>query len=92
MLGDQHRVGPRLDGLAGTVIPDTGTLGLDAMFPAVILALVLPALRDRRTRRAAATGAVLALLATPFLPAGLPVLLALAGPVLFVARPEEASP
>jgi predicted branched-subunit amino acid permease len=44
----------------------------------VILALVVPALRDRQLRRAAVTGAVIALAATPFLPAGLPELLALA--------------
>jgi predicted branched-subunit amino acid permease len=49
------------------------------MFPAVICALVLPALRDRLTRRAAVAGAVIAVGATAFLPAGLPILLALAG-------------
>jgi predicted branched-subunit amino acid permease len=43
----------------------------------VILALIVPALRDRRLRRAAVTGAVIALAATPFLPPGLPELLAL---------------
>jgi predicted branched-subunit amino acid permease len=47
------------------------------MFPAVILALIVPALRDRQLRRAAVIGAVIALAATPFLPAGLPELLAL---------------
>jgi len=64
---------------AGTVIGDTDALGLDAAFPAVLFALVLPSLRDRDTRNAAVTGAAIALVATPFLPAGLPVLLALAG-------------
>ena len=59
------------------MITDTGAFGLDAMFPAVILALIVPALRDRRLRRAAATGAVIALADTPFLPPGLPELLAL---------------
>ncbi|WP_026163206.1 AzlC family ABC transporter permease [Kribbella catacumbae] len=68
---------------AGTVIADTDVFGLDAAFPAVLLALVLPALRDRSTRTAALIGSVVALAATPFLPAGLPVLLALVGLVFY---------
>jgi 4-azaleucine resistance transporter AzlC len=78
--------------LAGTALRNTGSLGLDAAFPTVLLALVLPALADRGTRNAALAGAVIAVAATPFLPAGLPVLLALAGLVL-AGRPaarEEA--
>jgi branched chain amino acid efflux pump len=55
----------------------------------VILALIVPSLRDRATLRAAATGAVIALAAAPFLPAGLPVLLALSA-VLLVARKRPA--
>src|SRR5580693_1062824 len=70
--------GAVLGALIGSVITDTGAFGLDAMFPAVILALIVPALRERRLRRAAVTGAVIALAATPFLPPGLPELLALA--------------
>jgi 4-azaleucine resistance transporter AzlC len=69
--------GAILGALAGSFIPDTSAFGMDAMFPAVILALIVPALRDRRLRRAAAIGAAIALAATPFLPAGLPELLAL---------------
>ncbi|MER6953041.1 AzlC family ABC transporter permease [Streptomyces sp. NPDC000618] len=66
--------------LAGSALGDTAVYGLDAAFPAVLVALVLPALRkDARLRRPAALGAVLALAATPFVPAGAPVLLALAG-------------
>ncbi|KUF17890.1 branched-chain amino acid permease [Streptomyces silvensis] len=66
--------------LAGSALGDTGRFGLDAAFPAVLLALVLPALRDDgNARRAGALGAVIALAATPVLPAGAPVLLALAG-------------
>ncbi|WP_405907168.1 MULTISPECIES: AzlC family ABC transporter permease [unclassified Streptomyces] len=72
--------------LAGGAIGDTGTFGLDAAFPAVLLALVLPALRkDSGVRRAALAGAVVALAATPVVPAGVPVLLALAG-LLVVGR------
>jgi 4-azaleucine resistance transporter AzlC len=71
--------GAVLGGLLGGVIRNTSAFGLDAMFPAVILALIVPALRDRATLRAALIGAAIALAAAPFLPAGLPVLLALAG-------------
>jgi 4-azaleucine resistance transporter AzlC len=71
--------GAVLGALIGSAIRNTGAFGLDAMFPAVILALIMPALRDRVTLRAALAGALIALAATPFLPAGLPVLLALGG-------------
>ena len=73
---------------AGTAISDTSVFGLDAAFPAVLLALVLPSLRDRAARLPVLTGVVVALAATPFLPAGLPVLLALAGVVVGVAAKE----
>ncbi|MFF9622173.1 AzlC family ABC transporter permease [Streptomyces griseosporeus] len=69
--------------LAGSALGDTGTYGLDAAFPAVLVALVLPALRtDAAVRRSALLGAALALAVTPYVPAGVPVLLALAGLVL----------
>jgi len=75
---------------AGRAIHDTDALGLDAAFPAVLLALVLPSLRDAATRRAALWGALIALATTPFLPAGLPVLLALLG-VLTIVRHRGAA-
>jgi len=81
--------GAVLGALIGRAIGNTGALGLDAMFPAVILALIMPALRDRATLRAALIGAAIALASTPFLPAGLPVLLALTG-VLAVMTSRKA--
>ncbi len=74
---------------AGGLIGDTDALGLDAAFPAVLLALVLPSLTDRRTRTAALAGAAVAVAATPYVPAGLPVLLALVG-LLLAGRPAPA--
>lgn len=65
--------------LAGGAIGDTDALGLDAAFPAMLLALILPSLSDRTTRNAALLGGAIAVVATPFLPPGLPVLLALTG-------------
>ena len=80
--------GAILGALIGRAIGNTDAFGLDAMFPAVILALIMPALRDRVTVRAALAGAAIALATTPFLPAGLPVLLALAG-VLGTVNPRR---
>lgn len=78
--------GAVLGALAGEFLRDTSAFGLDATFPAVILALIVPALRDRVTALAATVGAVIALVTTPFLPAGLPVLLSLAAAVVLAGR------
>jgi 4-azaleucine resistance transporter AzlC len=74
--------------LAGQAIGDPGAFGLDAAFPAALLALVLPSLRAAAIVRPALLGAAIALAATPFLPPGVPLLLALAGLVL-VPRKKE---
>ncbi|WP_433082302.1 AzlC family ABC transporter permease [Dactylosporangium sp. CA-052675] len=68
--------------IAGSALGDPETFGIDAAFPAALLALTLPSLKDRPSLRVALGGAVLALVATPFLPAGLPVLAALLALVL----------
>ncbi|SDW34655.1 4-azaleucine resistance probable transporter AzlC [Amycolatopsis xylanica] len=79
-------IGVVIGAFAGTAISDTDAFGLDAAFPAVLLALVLPSLKDRATRLPVAIGVVVALATTPFLPAGLPVLLALVGVFAAVDR------
>ncbi|HEX3789331.1 MAG TPA: AzlC family ABC transporter permease [Pseudonocardiaceae bacterium] len=71
-----------IGGLVGAEIGNTDAFGLDAAFPTVLLALVLPTLADRGARNAALFGAVVAVAVTPFLPAGFPVLLALVGLVV----------
>ncbi|QFZ21889.1 AzlC family ABC transporter permease [Saccharothrix syringae] len=76
--------------LVGRNVGDPGALGLDAAFPAALVALLLPALKDRVTRDAALLGAVVALAATPVLPAGVPVLLALVGLVATARRGVRA--
>ncbi|MFD2469347.1 AzlC family ABC transporter permease [Amycolatopsis silviterrae] len=76
---------------AGSAISDTDAFGLDAAFPAVLLALVLPSLKDRAARLPVLIGVVVALAATPLLPAGLPVLLALVGVVAGAAAKEPKS-
>ncbi|MFI9504954.1 AzlC family ABC transporter permease [Nocardia sp. NPDC052566] len=85
--------GALIGALIGTFVPDTAALGLDAVFPAVLLALIVPALRNRTTLRAALLGAGAAVLSAPFVPAGMPVLIALVG-LIAVAfdRGEPSTP
>lgn len=86
-------VGVMLGALGGKAVTSTSTFGLDAAFPAVLIALVMPSLRHRRTRRAAVVGAGVAVAATPLLPAGLPVLVALVGLAARGRRaPEQPTP
>ncbi|PSL04779.1 4-azaleucine resistance transporter AzlC [Haloactinopolyspora alba] len=62
----------------GQVVHEPAVLGLDAVFPAVLLALVLPALRrDTTTRVCALAGGCLAVAGAPVLPAGVAPLVAL---------------
>ncbi|MCX4882777.1 AzlC family ABC transporter permease [Streptomyces sp. NBC_00847] len=83
-------VGVLAGALAGGALGDTAAYGLDAAFPAVLVALVLPTLReDARIRRCALLGAAVALAVTPAVPAGVPVLTALAG--LFLHGRKEAA-
>lgn len=63
----------------GKLLPAPETIGLDAVFPAILLALVLPALKKRTTLIRASSGALISLAAVPFTPVGLPVLLSLLG-------------
>ena len=62
--------------LGGGVLGDPQALGLDAIFPAFFLALLLPELRDARSRAVALAGAAIALALVPLAPAGVPVLAA----------------
>ncbi|MBE9373369.1 AzlC family ABC transporter permease [Saccharopolyspora sp. HNM0983] len=68
-----------LGGLLGTGIGDPEAFGLDAALPAALLALVVPKLSDRPTLRAVLVGVAVALLSTPVLPEGLPVVAGLVG-------------
>ncbi|MFF5230637.1 AzlC family ABC transporter permease [Dactylosporangium sp. NPDC000521] len=65
--------------IAGSALGDPDRYGIDAAFPAALLALTLPSLKDSASVRVAVAGAAIALATTPLLPAGLPVLLALLG-------------
>lgn len=68
--------GTTLGALFGNVIGDPAKLGLDAAFPALFLALLVPQLKTARSRQAAALGAAIALALTPFTPPGVPIVAA----------------
>ncbi|HVH20899.1 MAG TPA: AzlC family ABC transporter permease [Pseudonocardia sp.] len=75
--------------LAGAAVPDPSLFGVDAAFPAALLALVMPGLKGADARRVGLAAAVIALAATPWLPPGLPVLLGMLG--LLAAGGREPS-
>jgi 4-azaleucine resistance transporter AzlC len=62
--------------LGGNVLGDAKTLGLDAIYPAFFLALLINELGDGRSRLVAALGGMIALALVPVAPAGVPVLAA----------------
>lgn len=79
--------GTGLGVLLGNVIGDPNRLGLDAAFPALFLALLVPQLTGRSTLGAAALGAAIALVLIPFTPTGVPIVVAAAA-CLVGRRPE----
>ncbi len=62
--------------VAGEGLGDPATIGLDAAFPALFLALLASQLRSRNAVAAALAGAAIALALVPIAPAGLPVIAA----------------
>ncbi|HEY4237785.1 MAG TPA: AzlC family ABC transporter permease [Gaiellaceae bacterium] len=67
--------------LIGPRLGDPNALGLDALFPAFFIVLLFEEARGRRRLAAAAGGAGIALVLTPLVPAGLPILAAAAAAV-----------
>lgn len=67
--------------LAGSALGDPRALGLDALFPAFFVTLLLEEVRGRRKATATAGGAGIAAVLTPFAPAGLPILAAAAAAI-----------
>lgn len=69
-------LGTFLGALGADVLGDPARFGLDAAIPAAFLALLWPRMDSRLTRVVAVVAALLALLFTPVLPPGIPVLVA----------------
>jgi 4-azaleucine resistance transporter AzlC len=75
--------------VAGDSLADPATLGLDAAFPALFLALLAPLLSSRTAVAAALLGAGIALALTPITPAGVPVIAATAACLVGLTRPRS---
>ena len=72
--------------LGADLLGDPASVGLDAAFPALFLALLWPQLRDRRSILAAMIGGAIALVLTPVAPPGVPIIAASAACLLGVSR------
>jgi 4-azaleucine resistance transporter AzlC len=81
-------VGTLAGALAGQGLGDPRNYGLDAVFPAVFLALLAPQLRRPEAPRAAVSGALIALALATITPAGVPIIASVLGavPVLAASR------
>ncbi len=79
LLATFWNIGTLLGIVAGSTVPDPGVFGVDAAYPAALLALLLPALHRTDARRVGLAAAVIAVATTPFLAPGLPVLTGLLG-------------
>jgi predicted branched-subunit amino acid permease len=79
--------------LVGDAVGDPRRFGLDALFPAMFVAVLMPQVRVRRNAVAAAVAAALALIAVPWVPPGLPILAGTLAVLLGVRRrpAEEAA-
>jgi predicted branched-subunit amino acid permease len=71
--------------LGGSALGDPSDYGLDAMFPALFLALLVGQLDGPRARAAALAGGLIALALTPLVPPGVPIVAASAGAVIALA-------
>jgi 4-azaleucine resistance transporter AzlC len=87
-------VGTVVGALGGAWLGHADALGLDAIFPAFFLLLLIDQVRDRRALTAAILGAAICVLLIPHAPAGIPVAASAAG-ALIGLRPRrniEAAP
>jgi 4-azaleucine resistance transporter AzlC len=66
----------------GPVLGDTKALGLDVIFPAFFLALLASELGRPHARAVAALGAAIAIVLTPLVPAGIPIVAASAAMII----------
>jgi predicted branched-subunit amino acid permease len=73
--------------LGGEALGDPDALGLDAAFPALFLALLVPQIRNRGALAAALAGGAIALALVPVAPEGVPIVAASAACLLGWRRP-----
>jgi len=73
--------------IAGDALADPASLGLDAAFPALFLALLVPQVRSRQALAAAVLGGAIALVLLPITPAGVPIVAASAACLIGWRKP-----
>jgi len=78
--------GTAVGAIGGQALGDPATLGLDAAFPALFLALLAPQVRRRKPLFVALLGGTIALALTPFTPPGVPIIAASVACLLGVRR------
>lgn len=84
--------GTAVGALGGRALEDPEVLGLDAAFPALFLALLVPQVGSARALQAAVTGGAIALLLAPLTPPGVPILCAALGcSVAWLRPPDDGS-
>jgi predicted branched-subunit amino acid permease len=79
-------LGTAVGAVAGRALGDPTKLGLDAAFPALFLALLVPQVRSRKPLFATLLGAAIALTLTPLTPPGVPIIAASAACLIGVRR------
>jgi 4-azaleucine resistance transporter AzlC len=75
--------------LGGDLLGDPDKLGLDAIYPAFFLGLLLAEARTRRAIAVAVLGAAIALALVPFTPAGVPILVASVAALVGLTRSAQ---
>ena len=78
--------GTAVGAIGGQALGDPATLGLDAAFPALFLALLAPQVRRRKPLFVALLGGTIALALTPFTPPGVPIIASSVACLLGVRR------
>ena len=78
--------GTALGALIGDRFGDPERYGLDAAFPALFLALLVPQVRSRQALAAAVAGGAIALVLIPFTPPGVPIIAATAACLIGLVR------
>ena len=78
--------GTALGVLLGPALPDPEELGLDAIFPAFYLTLLVAEAHGRRALLAAAVGAAITVALMPVAPVGLPIIAACVGALVGLRR------
>jgi predicted branched-subunit amino acid permease len=76
--------------VAGSALDDPRELGIDAIFPAFFVALLIGEIRGGRALGVAAAGALTALVLIPLTPAGVPVMVASLASLLGLIRRSRA--